>query len=46
MKKLFYILMITFVSSLAITSCTEEEVKPAAADTNVNHGSAAGDELK
>ena len=30
MKKLFYILLITFVSSLAITSCTEEEVKPSA----------------
>jgi hypothetical protein len=28
MKKLFYVLLIGLVSSLAITSCTEEEVKP------------------
>ncbi|NJM25722.1 MAG: hypothetical protein HC859_09765 [Bacteroidia bacterium] len=28
MKKLFYILILAFASGLAITSCTEEEVKP------------------
>ncbi|HEY9048405.1 MAG TPA: hypothetical protein VIN08_21005 [Ohtaekwangia sp.] len=28
MKKLFYILLIAFVSSLTITACTEEEVVP------------------
>ena len=28
MKKLFYIVMITFATSIAITSCTEEEVAP------------------
>jgi hypothetical protein len=30
MKKFIYILAIAFVSSLAITSCTEVEVAPAA----------------
>ncbi|NJM25721.1 MAG: hypothetical protein HC859_09760 [Bacteroidia bacterium] len=28
MKKLFYVLMFALASGLAITSCTEEEVKP------------------
>ncbi|HEY3404462.1 MAG TPA: hypothetical protein VGK59_13830 [Ohtaekwangia sp.] len=45
MKKLFYILMITFVSSLAFTSCTEEEVKPNQ-NTDVLGGNVMGDELK
>ena len=35
MKKLVYILMITFVSALTITSCTEEEVKPNATEGNM-----------
>jgi hypothetical protein len=37
MKKLLYILLITFVSGFALTSCTEEEVAPATAS-----GSGAG----
>ncbi len=28
MKKIFYILVLSIVSSLAISSCTEQEVKP------------------
>jgi hypothetical protein len=28
MKKLFYILLIAFSTSMAITSCTEEEITP------------------
>lgn len=28
MKKLFYVLALAFVTSLTITSCTEEEIKP------------------
>jgi len=39
MKKLFYILLITFVSSLAFTSCTEEEVKPNLNSGNTSNGS-------
>jgi hypothetical protein len=29
MKKLFYILLLSLASSLAITACTDEDVKPA-----------------
>lgn len=28
MKKLFYILLFAFASSVAITACTDEEVRP------------------
>lgn len=28
MKKLFYILLLSLASSLAITACTDEDVKP------------------
>lgn len=28
MKKLFYILMLAFVTSASFTACSEEEVKP------------------
>lgn len=30
MKKLIYILMLSFLAAIAITSCTEEEVTPQA----------------
>jgi hypothetical protein len=29
MKKLFYIMLLTLASSLAITACADEDVKPA-----------------
>ena len=38
MKKLIYILVIGLVSSMAITSCTEEEVKPKQESGNTGGG--------
>jgi hypothetical protein len=43
MKKFFYIFLIAFASSMAITSCTEEEVKPSSGD---NGGGAANDPIR
>ena len=43
MKKIIYILLITFVSTATITSCTEEEVVPS---TELNGGGGAADPLK
>lgn len=28
MKKFFYILILSFVSAMSITACTEQEIKP------------------
>ena len=39
MKKLFYILALSLVTSLSITSCTEEEVKP---QTDLANGGGKG----
>jgi hypothetical protein len=44
MKKLFYILLFAFTTSVAISSCTEEEVKPAT-ETD-NGGGAVNDPIK
>jgi uncharacterized lipoprotein YbaY len=38
MKKLFYIMAIAIASSLALTGCTEDEVKP----SKPNNGGGAG----
>lgn len=38
MKKLIYVLVIAFVSSMALTSCTEDEVSP----VKPNNGGGAG----
>lgn len=46
MKKFIYIIIITIVGSLAFTSCTEENVKPAPSIGNGNQGLASGDKLK
>jgi hypothetical protein len=37
MKKLIYIILIAFVSSMTITSCTEDEVKPTEEGTEGGH---------
>lgn len=42
MKKLIYLALFAFATSLAITSCTEEEVKP----TTVMNGGGNGVEVK
>lgn len=39
MKKLFYILIVLFVTSLSITACTEEEVAPTTENGNGGGGS-------
>lgn len=39
MKKLIYILLFTFVSGLAFSACTEEEVTPS---TELDNGSGSG----
>ena len=39
MKKLIYVILVAFVSSMAITSCTEDEVKP-----NTEGGNSGGGE--
>jgi hypothetical protein len=41
MKKLIYILLITLTSTLAFTSCTEEEITPT---TTTGNGGGAGDD--
>jgi hypothetical protein len=38
MKKLIYVLVIAFVSSMALTSCTEDEVRP----TKPSNGGGSG----
>jgi hypothetical protein len=43
MKKLFYILVLTLVTSFSISSCTEESVEPRKAD---NNGGSASDPLE
>jgi uncharacterized lipoprotein YehR (DUF1307 family) len=40
MKKLLYIVLFALVSSVSITACTEEEIKPA------SDGGAANDPIK
>jgi hypothetical protein len=40
MKKIIYILLLSFVASLAFTACTEEEVKPS---TELNGGGGGSD---
>ncbi len=42
MKKLFYIFLLALASSVTITSCTEEEVKPA----SDNGGGAANEPIR
>ena len=44
MKKIIYILLLTVISGFAITSCTEEPVKPVYTDSASGNGS--GDPLK
>jgi hypothetical protein len=43
MKKLLYIVLVAFVSTLTFTSCTEEEVQPEATSTFSNGGGGALD---
>ena len=43
MKKIIYILLLAACSSLAITSCTEENIKP---QTDAPSGGGSGDPLK
>lgn len=43
MKKIIYILLLSFVASLTITACTEEEVTPS---TELNGGGAADKDPK
>jgi hypothetical protein len=38
MKKLFYLLLVLFVTSLSITACTEEEVAPTTENGNGGGG--------
>jgi len=40
MKKFIYILLLAFVSALAVTSCTEEEVTPS---SELNGGGGASE---
>ena len=44
MKKIIYILLLTVISGFAITSCTEEPIKPVYGDNGSGAGS--GDPLK
>lgn len=39
MKKLIYVLLFSFVSAIAFSACTEEEVAPA---TELDNGSGSG----
>jgi len=39
MKKIFYILTVLLVLSLAVSSCTEENVKPQSGDNSGGGGS-------
>jgi hypothetical protein len=43
MKKFIYILVLSFVTSLSVSSCTEESVEPRKAD---NNGGSASDPLE
>jgi hypothetical protein len=43
MKKLIYTLIIAFATSMAVTSCTEEEVTPQATLSNGGGGGLTGD---
>jgi hypothetical protein len=40
MKKLIYILLLSFVTAVSFTSCTEEDVKPS---TELNGGGTGSD---
>ena len=40
MKKLIYIVLFAFVTSMAVSACTEEEVKPS---TELNGGGTGSD---
>ncbi|WP_262898692.1 hypothetical protein [Dawidia soli] len=42
MRKAIYILLFAFVSSMAISACTEEEITPACDDNGGGRGSADG----
>jgi hypothetical protein len=42
MKKFIYTLLIAVASSLAITSCTEEEIKPETSTSNGGGGGITG----
>ncbi|CAN5603608.1 hypothetical protein BH10BAC4_BH10BAC4_08790 [soil metagenome] len=42
MKKIFYILVLSIVSSLAISSCTEQEVKPSIGASGANSSDPKG----
>lgn len=39
MKKLIYVILVAFVSSMAITSCTEDEIKPGTEEGTPGGGS-------
>ena len=43
MKKLIYIILLSLVSTLAITSCTEEAVSPTNEDVPSNGGGGGSD---
>jgi len=45
MKKLFYILIVSIAASLAITSCTEEDVAPSL-ESSGSGGGSMNDDLK
>jgi hypothetical protein len=45
MKKIIYIAIVAFIASLTITSCTEENVKPAPSIGN-SGGSGSSDPIK
>jgi hypothetical protein len=42
MKKLFYVLLFAFATSLTITSCTEEQVEPQSNNPNYGAGTSEG----
>ncbi len=46
MKKIIYIALFAFVTSLTISSCTKEEVKPANVLGDNGGGSGSGDPIK
>ncbi len=46
MKKFIYIAVLSILVSLAVTSCTEENVKPAAQENKADASSGSSDKLK
>jgi hypothetical protein len=46
MKKIIYIVVVSIIASLAITSCTEENVKPATSIGGNGGGSGSSDPIK